>query len=244
VTRSVVISGGGTGIGRCVARAFARGGDAITILGRRSAPLAEAAAAIGPTVMPLVCDVSDPRAVMACLEHLPARIDVVVNAAGSNMATRGAPPQDLTAVSDMWMGNLRSNLMTAVVLTSALLDRVGENGRIIGFSSMAARSGGPGSHGYGAAKAAVEAWAKAISAEVGPRGITVNVVAPGLTDETDFFPVSLSASSREKLIMSADNRRAGRPDDVAAAVMFLASPAAGHITGHVLPVNGGVAFAR
>jgi 3-oxoacyl-[acyl-carrier protein] reductase len=147
---------------------------------------------------------------MACLEHLPARIDVVVNAAGSNMATRGAPPQDLTAVSDMWMGNLRSNLMTAVVLTSALLDRVGENGRIIGFSSMAARSGGPGSQGYGAAKAAVEAWAKAISAEVGPRGITVNVVAPGLTDETDFFPVSLSASSREKLIMSADNRRAGR----------------------------------
>ncbi|ADP81260.1 SDR family NAD(P)-dependent oxidoreductase [Pseudofrankia inefficax] len=244
MSRSVVISGGGTGIGRSIARSFVENGNEVVIIGRRAAVLNTAATELGDRVRPVVCDLADPVAVQRALIELPARIDVLVNAAGANLATRTPRPDSLAEVVALWEGQVRANLLTTVALTCAVLDRLGPGGRIVGFSSGAARSGGPHSYGYGVAKAAVEAWARGLSAEVGSRGITVNAVAPGLTDGTEFFPADVDDETRARLVARADNRRAGTTGDVAAAVLFLTSPDAGHISGQTLAVDGGVALSR
>ena len=111
-----------------------------------------------------------------------------------------------------------------------------EDARIISFSSIAARRG---AGSYGAAKAAVEAWSADVARELGPRGITANVVSPGLTLGSEFFRGTLTEARKQRLIAETRNGRPGTTADVAAAVMFLASPQAGHVTGQVLHVNGG-----
>ena len=119
--------------------------------------------------------------------------------------------------------------------------RFAPHARIISFSSIAARRG---AGSYGAAKAAVEAWTADIARELGPRGITANVVSPGLTLGSEFFRDTLTEARKQRLIAETDNGRAGTTADVAALVTFLASPSAGHITGQVLHVNGGAYLGR
>jgi len=104
------------------------------------------------------------------------------------------------------------------------------------IGSIAARRG---AGSYGAAKAAVEAWTADIASELGPRGITTNVVSPGLTLGSEFFRGRLTDARTDRLVAETRNGRPGTASDVAAAVTFLASPEAGHITGQVIHVNGG-----
>jgi NAD(P)-dependent dehydrogenase (short-subunit alcohol dehydrogenase family) len=113
--------------------------------------------------------------------------------------------------------------------------------RIISFSSIAARRG---AGSYGAAKAAVEAWTADIARDLGPRGITANVVSPGLTLGSEFFRDTLTEARKQRLIAETDNGRPGTTADVAALVTFLASPSAGHVTGQVIHVNGGAYLGR
>jgi 3-oxoacyl-[acyl-carrier protein] reductase len=108
--------------------------------------------------------------------------------------------------------------------------------RVVSFSSIAARRG---AGSYGAAKAAVEAWNADIAREPGPRGITANVVSPGLTVGSEFFRDTLTDGRQQRLIAETRNKRAGTTADVAATVTFLAPAAAGHVTGQVIHVNGG-----
>jgi 3-oxoacyl-[acyl-carrier protein] reductase len=242
--RTVLVSGGGTGIGRAVAHSFAADGDSVVLIGRRQQVLDEAAEKIGGDVRALSCDLSDPADVLRTKDLLPDRVDVLINSAGSNALLQDGPADDLAGVHRLWMQNLTANVMSTVLLTHVVADRMGQGGRIVALSSSAARTGAPGSHGYGAAKAAVEAWVRAMSQELGPRGITVNGIAPSLIDDTDFFPSGVPDELLDRLAARSDNRRVGRTADVVNVIRFLVADETSHTTGHVVPVDGGVTFVR
>jgi 3-oxoacyl-[acyl-carrier protein] reductase len=235
-SREVVVTGGGTGIGYAVAAAFAEAGDRVTITGRREQVLTEAATLLG--ARPVVFDAADAVAVEAALEELPDRVDVLVNNAGGNtdFLDGEGDGEGLAGFAEAFERNLRSNVVSAALVTHALRERLAADARIVTIGSIAARTG---AGSYGAAKAAVEAWNISVAQEFGSRGITANVVAPGLIGETEFFHGKLSDRRREWLIGNTMNKRPGTPEDVAAVVTFLASPAAGHVTGQVVHVNGG-----
>jgi 3-oxoacyl-[acyl-carrier protein] reductase len=234
--REVVVTGGGTGIGYALAGAFTDAGDQVTITGRREGVLADAAQRLG--VRHVAFDASDPAAVEKALPRLPERVHVLVNNAGGNTDLGAEPPRpgDLAAVAASWRAMLEANLLSAVLVTTALAPRLADHGRVVTIGSIAARRG---AGSYGAAKAAVEGWSASVAADLGPRGITANVVAPGLVLETEFFGDRLTEQRRQRLVAETRNGRAGMPEDVAATVRFLCSPEAGHITGQVLHVNGG-----
>ncbi len=233
-SREVVVTGGGTGIGYAVAAAFAAAGDRVTITGRRERVLTEAATLLG--ARPVVFDAADPATVESALGELPDRVDVLVNNAGGNTDFAGDTEEGLAGFAAAFERNLRSNVVSAALVTHALRDRLADGARIVTIGSIAAHTG---AGSYGAAKAAAEAWNVSVAQEFGARGITANVVAPGLIGDTEFFHGKLSDRRRERLVGNTMNKRPGTPEDVTAVVTFLASPAAGHVTGQVVHVNGG-----
>jgi 3-oxoacyl-[acyl-carrier protein] reductase len=235
--RQVVVTGGGTGIGRAIAAAFAQEGNGVVITGRRPEPLAAAAAAIDGAVTAIPFDAADPAQVERVLPDLPATVDVLVNTAGGNTDIGAAEPVTLTELAAAWQANLDSNVLSAVLMTAALRPRLARGGAVISFSSIAAHRAGAGS--YAAAKAAVEAWNQSLAHDVGADHVTANVVAPGFIDGTEFFRGRMTDERREALIGQTATGRSGTPDDIAATVLFLASPGARHITGQVIHVNGG-----
>ncbi|MBB3728441.1 SDR family NAD(P)-dependent oxidoreductase [Nonomuraea dietziae] len=238
--REVVVTGGGTGIGFAIAAAFAGQGDKVTITGRREQVLREAADKLGASYA--VFDAASPVAVQEALAHLPATVDVLVNNAGGNTnLDRQKIENDLMDLAEAWWANLNANLMSAVLVTTALLPRLSKGGRIVSIGSIAARGTGSGS--YGAAKAAMESWTADLAAELGSKA-TANVVAPGLVVDTEFFRGRLTPEGVRHRVESTRNGRAGTPDDIAETVVFLASPGAGHLTGQVLHVNGGAYLGR
>ncbi|MCQ4082831.1 SDR family oxidoreductase [Streptomyces sp. RB6PN25] len=241
--RTVVVTGGGTGIGRAIADRFAGSGDHVVIVGRRREVLrkaaAELSAAHGLDVTPIACDLADPDDVEAALDRLPDRIDVLVNNAGSRELAVGAGPHGVLA---RWRGDFERNVLTAVLLTESVRDRLTpDGGRVITVTSLAALRGG-GS--YGASKAALHAWNHSLAAQLGPQGITCNVVAPGTVAGTEFFGGRLNEAELTRRAGRTLIGRVGRPGDVATAVVFLASPEAGFITGEILQCNGGELLGR
>jgi 3-oxoacyl-[acyl-carrier protein] reductase len=236
--RQIVVTGGGTGIGKAIAAAFAREGNEVVITGRRPGPLAAAVAEIGDLVRAVRFDAADPDEVGAALAELPHRVDVLVNNAGGNTSIGAPEPANLAEVAGAWQANLDSNLLSAVLVTTALRDRLVPGGAVINFSSVGAHRGQAGS--YAAAKAAIEAWTNhTLAAEVGAEKITANVVAPGYIESTEFFGDRMTGQRRDVLVGETKNGRPGTPADIAATVLFLASPVASHITGQTIHVNGG-----
>lgn len=240
--RTVVVTGGGTGIGRAVATRFAEAGDHVVIVGRRREVLratADELVSQGRDVTPLACDLADPADVEAALERLPAHIDVLVNNAGSRELAVGGGPHNVVA---RWRGDFERNVLTAVLVTESVRDRLSpDRGRVITVSSLAALRGG-GS--YGACKAALHAWNHSLAAQLGPQGVTCNVVAPGTVAGTEFFGARLNQAELTRRAGRTLIGRVGRPADIAAAVVFLASPEAGFITGEILQCNGGELLGR
>lgn len=239
MARNVVVTGGGTGIGYEVARRFAEAGERVVIVGRRRAVLEQAATDLGPNVTPLVCDLADPDAVEAALADLPAQIDVLVNNAGSRETVIGAGPH---AVLARWRGDFERNVLTVVLLTESIRDRITQGtGRVVTVSSIAALRG---AGSYGAAKASLHAWNHFLAAQLGASGVTANIVAPGTVSGTEFFGPRLDEAEVSRRAARTLLGRIGESGEVAAAVYFLASPEASFITGEILHCNGGELLGR
>ncbi|MEV0598554.1 SDR family oxidoreductase [Streptomyces sp. NPDC050315] len=232
--RNVLVTGGSTGIGRAIAQHFAEQGEAVVVTGRRIGPLKEAADGIGARAV--VCDHTDPEAVTRLLTELPDSIDVLVNNAGGNTDFDTDAASDLAAYARDFRANLDANLVSAALTTKALEGRLSVGGAVVHIGSIAGARGG-GS--YGAAKAGLSVWNIDLAGALGKRGITSNVVAPGYIADTEFFRDRLTDERRTELVTETAVGRAGSPADIAGTVAFLASPAARHITGQVLHVNGG-----
>ncbi len=236
-----MVTGGSSGIGRAVAERFVADGAEVVITGRRADVLKAVADEIGAGGV--VCDAADPVAVEQALGEFPDRIDVLVNNAGGNTDFTQPDAGDLTQLAVNWQANLAANVLSAVLMTTALSDRLAAGGSVVLLGSIAAARGSGGGS-YGAAKAALGTWNLDLSAELGARGITSNVVSPGFVADTEFFRGRMTAERRASLLAATRNKREGSPADIAETVFFLASPGARHITGQVLNVNGGALTTR
>lgn len=234
----IVVTGGATGIGRDVARRFARDGAEVVITGRREEVLRRTADEIGATAVP--CDNSDPRQLAALVDACADGVEVLVNNAGGNAASPGGSG-DLEALAHAWQDNFAANVLSAVLTTAALEPLLIDGAHVVNVGSIAAASG---SGSYGPAKAAVQSWTVDLARRLGPRKITVNAIAPGYIAETEFFGDGPSETKYASLLAATMTERVGEPEDITALVAFLASPGAGHITGQTLHVNGGAHTSR
>jgi len=239
--RVAFVTGASRGIGRATALSLCRVGFDIVVASpeiERNEEVAAEIRACSGEAMTLDLDVSSPDSVKQAFDKAlkdRGRIDVLVNNAGitrDGLAVRMKPAD--------WDLVLKINLDGAFSCIQAVLPGMMRNrwGRIINIASVVGQAGAPGQANYAASKAGLIGLTKALAQEMGSRGITVNAVAPGYI-ETDMTKV-LPEEVKQKILASVPLARIGRPDDVAAAVKFLASEDAGYITGHVLAVNGGM----
>ncbi len=248
--RLVVVTGGGTGIGRAIAGVFAAEGEQVVIVGRREDVLMEAAEQLQADapdgrVVWHRCDVSKPDEVETFRDWLTSEIgsavDVIVNNAGGiNNVADDAPLQEAAAAARETLGG---NLVGTYLMVHALLPYLRRpGGRIVNISSIAALRGGGGM--YSAAKAGVIGLTYSLAGDLGPAGITVNAIAPGFVLDTEFFGDRMTEEGAQRRISQTPMRRAGQPRDIATAVRYLASDEASFVTGEVLHVNGGWLFGR
>lgn len=239
MTRRAVVSGGGTGIGRAIARRLAADRNGVVVLGRRNEVLQAAAkdinSEIGESrVTTATVDLTVPDDVRRCADEL-GPVDIIVNNVGGAMGSG-----EDTAAS--WEADFRGNVLTAVLLTEALLPRLPRpGGRIIAIGSIA---GLRGAGAYGAAKAALHNWTLDLATKLAPEGITANVVAPGFVPDTEFWAGRLTDDLVASRLAQIPMGRPGSPEEVAAAVAYLATPDAGWTTGQILQVNGGAMLGR
>ena len=241
MARNVVISGGGTGIGRATAQLFAADGDQVLLLGRRAEVLEQAGV---PGALTCAADLSRPRAVRGVERFVASElgtVDVLIHSAGGagHLEPEVDSDEPLDVVLHSWTLNFGLNTLTAALLTEALKDRLADpGGRVLFIGSIAAFRGS-GSVAYAASKAALHPYAHDLARQLGPRGITVNVVAPGYVEDIEFFGGAMDEERRERLVAETSTGRAATPGDVAATLHWLASHAAGHITSQIIQVNGG-----
>jgi len=237
-----LVTGGTRGIGRAIAAAFSSLGVEVAITGRDAARVAEAAQELSReaprAVKGVAMDVADRDAVDSAVKALVqerGRIDILVNNAGiarDSLLMRMKP--------DDWESVIATNVNGLYYCSQAVLRPMirQRGGRIINMSSVVGLTGNPGQANYAASKAAILGFTKALAREVASRQITVNAIAPGYI-ETDMTR-NISEDARKALFDSIPMKRIGRPEDVAATALFLASEGAGYVTGQVLSVNGGL----
>jgi 3-oxoacyl-[acyl-carrier protein] reductase len=239
-SRVALVTGASRGIGRAIALGLARRGATVVAAARgdNARPVADEIAALGSTAEAVSLDVTDAAAVEAAVAGVlerHGRIDILVSNAG---ITRDQLL--LRMKRDDWDAVLATNLTASFTICQAVLRPMlkQRGGRIVAISSVVGQMGNAGQANYAASKAGLIGFCKSMAREVASRGITVNVVAPGLI-ETDMTR-ALTGASREDWAERIPLGRLGTPDDVAHAVCFLASDEASYITGHVLAVNGGM----
>jgi 3-oxoacyl-[acyl-carrier protein] reductase len=240
--RISLVTGASRGIGGAAARVLAEAGSDLVLLGRDEAALGAVSAAVqglGRSALTIAADIAQPdapaKAVRAALDHF-GRLDILVNNAGVNHA--GSIEQ---VDEDAWQGILATNLSAAYRLCREGFGPMRERGwgRILTIASITAQTGGvSGSVAYSAAKGGLLAMTRTLARDGAPHGITANAVAPGQIDTGMGRAIGAEALRRLEAVIPLG--RLGTPDDVAYAILFLASEEASYITGTTLDVNGGL----
>jgi 3-oxoacyl-[acyl-carrier protein] reductase len=238
--RVALVTGASRGIGRGIATMLARQGAHVVAAARgdNARATVDAILAAGGKADLLALDVTEagaPEAAMAATSGAHGRIDILVNNAGITK-----DQLMLRMKRDDWDAVLNTNLTATFALTQAALKPMLKQraGRVICISSVVGQGGNAGQANYAASKAGLIGFAKSVAQEVASRGITINVVAPGLID-TDMTR-AITGTAHDEWAAKIPLKRLGTPDDIAAAVCFLASDEASYITGQVLAVNGGM----
>ncbi|WP_110670480.1 SDR family NAD(P)-dependent oxidoreductase [Salinicola halophilus] len=245
--RVAVVTGGGTGIGYAIARGLAEAGARVVVTYRSHQPDAAALEALTPSsgAPPLAyaLDVTDESAVAAFADDLEREIgaiDILVNNAGGlvQRATIEEMPFSL------WRQVQALNVDSVFLVTHHLMRLLNDQqGRIITLASLAGRNGGhPGATAYATAKAALFGFTRGLAKELAPRGITVNALAPGFIEATPFHATFTTEASKRATIDSIPAGRAGLPEDVASAALWLASDGAAFVSGTVVDINGAQYF--
>lgn len=245
-SRAVLVTGASRGIGRAVATAFAAGGDRVAIHHRDSAELAEGLRAELPGEGHVVvrADLTDPDAVRAMVDEaadLLGGLDVLVNNAGV-YGGRDAPHPVFGASYEQWRAQWRQVLETNLtgagnVIWCAAQHMRDRGGRIVNVSSRGAFRGEPDQPAYGASKAGLNALGQSLAVTLAPYGITVATVAPGFV-ETDMTTGHLSGERGAAIRAQSPFNRVARPEEIAAAVHWLASPQAEWASGTIVDLNG------
>ncbi len=237
--KRALVTGGARGLGRACALRLAEAGASIVVVDIDLEGAQETAAAC-PEGVAFQCDLSDPDAILTMAAEVEAQVgdmDVLINNAGIVAYARGVAGFD----RDEWDRVLDVNLRGTVWVCRAFVEGLKRrrDGRVINFSSLAARVGGieAGMH-YAASKAGLIGVTRTLAKECGLYGITVNAIAPGIIGSETVL--GLLEGREPEFAAQALLRRIGTPEDVANAVLFLASPLASYITGIVLDINGGM----
>ncbi len=236
--RRVLVTGGGTGIGRAIARSFAESGDHVTICGRRLQPLQDAAAGFDMALRQ--ADVTDETSVAALFED---PFDIVVANAG---IARNAKLAELSLQD--WNETLNVTLTGVFLTFRAALPTMSKGGRLIAIASTASLQGGATLAAYSAAKHGVLGLVRSTAKEIAKSGVTCNAVCPGFVDTEMAQGAAQGVSQKfgitedkamEMIVAANPMRRLIAPEEVAATVMFLASEGAASVNGHALSVSGG-----
>jgi 3-oxoacyl-[acyl-carrier protein] reductase len=238
--KTALVTGASGGIGGAIAAALHAAGATVALSGTRTAPLEALAADLGSRVHVLTCDLSDPASVEALPKAAAAAmgsVDILVNNAGitrDNLFMRMSDEE--------WQSVIDVNLTSTFRLCRGVLRGMMKArwGRIVNISSVVGATGNPGQGNYAASKAGMVGMSKSLAAEVASRNITVNCVAPGFI--TTAMTDKLSEDQKSRILTSVPAGRMGEASEIAAAVLYLASPEAGYVTGAVLHVNGGMAM--
>jgi 3-oxoacyl-[acyl-carrier protein] reductase len=203
--------------------------------------LTDAVKWIGPQATAVPADISDPAQIPQVVAAVGDRpLDVLVNNAGAYMTGQNST---LEQVAAHWQANFESNVLTAVLMTTALLPSLRRpGGRIILTSSIAAQKGGGGP--YSAAKAALHGYVLDLATDLGDQGITANVIAPGYVTDSEFFAGRMTPAGHENRVNATLVKQAGTPSDIAEAVRWLTGPGGGYVTGQIINVNGGSVLGR
>ena len=234
----VLVTGGGSGIGQAVARAFLDNGAKVAVVGRRKERLDETLAAAGDRGLAVAADIADPAEAARVVDDVVAhfgRLDVFVN----NAATYVAKPfTELTA--DEWAALQRTNVDAFFHLAQRALPQLERTGgNVVAVGSVSGLRGDWGQSGYNATKAAVMNLVQSLALDYGPKGVRLNAVAPAFTVTDATAGAAEIPAVRDAAINRVALGRLGQPDDIAPAVLFLASDDARYVTGAFLAVDGG-----